>query len=137
MAPEVYRCLDQPDAGYGLPCDLWSLGVAIFVLLGGHLPFEGDREVNRELAAAKAQLATPKNEDEKQELTRRQVALELKARTALRVQILRGDAKKYRKRWCDVSGGASDFVARLLEQDPEKRRDALTHAWLMASDAGL
>ena len=43
-APEVYeRTLDSD--GYGVKCDLWSVGVVMFVLLGGYAPFESDNMV--------------------------------------------------------------------------------------------
>ena len=36
LAPEVLRRV------YGLKCDLWSVGVMMYVMLSGKLPFEGD-----------------------------------------------------------------------------------------------
>jgi calcium/calmodulin-dependent protein kinase I len=38
MAPEIY---DLRKEGYDQRCDLWSVGVVVFCLLGGYLPFEG------------------------------------------------------------------------------------------------
>lgn len=38
VAPEI---LKQSDQGYDHRCDLWSLGVFTYVLLGGYPPFEG------------------------------------------------------------------------------------------------
>lgn len=43
VAPEVIK-MGAPGRGtpYGLPCDMWSVGVIIFVLLGGYPPFDHD-----------------------------------------------------------------------------------------------
>eukprot|EP00535_Pseudo-nitzschia_heimii_P013383 CAMPEP_0197200068 /NCGR_PEP_ID=MMETSP1423-20130617/34206_1 /TAXON_ID=476441 /ORGANISM="Pseudo-nitzschia heimii, Strain UNC1101" /LENGTH=1327 /DNA_ID=CAMNT_0042653941 /DNA_START=677 /DNA_END=4660 /DNA_ORIENTATION=+ len=38
VAPEI---LDNKCGGYDQRCDIWSLGVFTYVLLGGYLPFEG------------------------------------------------------------------------------------------------
>jgi len=45
VAPEVIK-MGKPGAGtpYGLPCDMWSVGVIIFVLLGGYPPFDHDNQ---------------------------------------------------------------------------------------------
>lgn len=39
MAPEIFNLRNIP--GYDHRCDLWSVGVVVYVLLGGYLPFEG------------------------------------------------------------------------------------------------
>ena len=38
VAPEVITA--AKTGGYGLACDMWSVGVIVFVLLGGYAPFE-------------------------------------------------------------------------------------------------
>jgi len=44
VAPEVIKMGSGGDKGkgYGIACDMWSVGVIIFVLLGGYPPFEDD-----------------------------------------------------------------------------------------------
>jgi serine/threonine protein kinase len=39
-APELYT----NENGYGEQCDLWSVGVVIYILLGGYAPFDGEEE---------------------------------------------------------------------------------------------
>jgi serine/threonine protein kinase len=39
MAPEIY---DTQVRHYDERCDLWSVGVVVYTLLGGYLPFEGE-----------------------------------------------------------------------------------------------
>lgn len=39
MAPEIFEAKLN---GYDYRCDMWSVGVVVFALLGGYLPFEGD-----------------------------------------------------------------------------------------------
>jgi len=38
MAPEVF------DGNYSQSCDFWSLGVILYVMLGGYPPFDGESE---------------------------------------------------------------------------------------------
>ena len=42
MAPEIH---DLQSNGYDERCDLWSVGVVVYALLGGYLPFEGNVKV--------------------------------------------------------------------------------------------
>ena len=40
MAPEILK------GDYNEKCDLWALGVVMYVLLSGHLPFSGKHRVD-------------------------------------------------------------------------------------------
>lgn len=51
MAPEVFNL---PDNGYDFRCDMWSVGVLVYSLLGGYLPFEGDiKEIAKKVTKGK------------------------------------------------------------------------------------
>eukprot|EP00934_Nitzschia_sp_Nitz4_P006054 Nitzschia sp. Nitz4//scaffold309_size21490//8451//12430//NITZ4_008610-RA/size21490-augustus-gene-0.0-mRNA-1//1//CDS//3329547177//6044//frame0 len=39
MAPEIFW---SRKVGYDFRCDMWSVGIVVFALLGGYLPFDGD-----------------------------------------------------------------------------------------------
>ncbi|RHY25511.1 hypothetical protein DYB32_008275 [Aphanomyces invadans] len=43
IAPEILENIDGP-CPYGIQVDIWSLGVLLFVLLGGYLPFHGNSQ---------------------------------------------------------------------------------------------
>ena len=47
IAPEVLEASETRSTSYGKKCDIWSLGVIVYMLLGGYPPFRGD--TNREI----------------------------------------------------------------------------------------
>ena len=50
VAPEVIRVGSKGGKPYGKACDMWSVGVIIFVLLGGYPPFDDDNQQVRPCA---------------------------------------------------------------------------------------
>ncbi|KAJ3431527.1 serine/threonine-protein kinase fhke-related [Anaeramoeba flamelloides] len=42
LAPEIINC--PKEGGYGKECDCWSLGVVLYILLSGEMPFQEDRK---------------------------------------------------------------------------------------------
>lgn len=51
MAPEVFVLQNN---GYDFRCDMWSVGVVVYCLLGGYLPFEGDiKDIKRKVVDAR------------------------------------------------------------------------------------
>jgi len=41
LAPEMYT------KEYTIKCDIWAVGVAMYILLAGEYPFDGDDEMER------------------------------------------------------------------------------------------
>uniref|UniRef100_A0A673AHK3 Serine/threonine-protein kinase Chk2 n=1 Tax=Sphaeramia orbicularis TaxID=375764 RepID=A0A673AHK3_9TELE len=103
LAPEVFT--HASTTGYGLAVDAWSLGVLLFVCLGGYPPFH-------------------------ETFCRQQKGREAES---VRDQIIRGEFTMVQSKWRHVSDQAKDVVRRLLVVDPTHRmsiQEALQHPWL-------
>jgi len=105
VAPEVIQ------GHYSEHCDLWSLGVVMFVMIFGYPPFYADQEVHGQYT------------DEK--------IFEL-IRAGFEAKTKEGYGAHFPSA-IPCSNAAKDLMTKLLETDPAKRisaSEALEHAWL-------
>merc|ERR1712013_969293 len=115
MAPEIVEAFiedTEDDFNYDKRCDLWSLGVMMYILLSGYPPFSG--WCDRKCAWADGgqcddcQLQLFKNTEQ-------------------------GKFEFPDKDWSHISAQAKDLIKRLLVKNAKQRlsaRDVLRHEWL-------
>ena len=113
MAPEILSC--SKEKGYkGFPVDIWSAGIALYIMLSGSLPFSVKNE-NDSLIEG-----NNNNNNKKKNM-------------ALRNAIINCEPKKIEK----ISEEARDLLHGLLNKDPNKRLtcdEILKHPWLNNDD---
>jgi len=121
MAPEVvdtfliddYYDYDEEEATYDKKCDLWSLGIIMYIVLCGYTPFAGKCGVD-------CGWERGENCAECQEL--------------LFDSIREGQVEFHERYWADISASAKDLISRLLVKDASQRLDAdqvLAHPWVL------
>ena len=112
MAPEII--LNSKKGGYkGFPVDIWSAGIALYIMLSGTLPFSYKN--NRE-----------KNEGD---ISGNGISLSNNNNYELQYSIINKNPKKIKK----ISPEARDLLNGLLNKDPTKRLtidEILNHPWL-------
>ena len=112
MAPEII--LNSKKGGYkGFPVDIWSAGIALYIMLSGTLPFNFKN--NRE-----------KNEGD---ISGNGISLSNNNNYELQYSIINKNPKKIKK----ISSEARDLLNGLLNKDPTKRLtidEILNHPWL-------
>ena len=110
MAPEII--LNSKKGGYkGYPVDIWSAGIALYIMLSGMLPF------------------TFKNKKEENEDDNNSISLSKNNNYELQYSIINKNPKKIKK----ISPEARDLLQGLLNKNPNKRLtidEILNHPWL-------
>jgi len=115
MAPEIVEAFiedTEEDFKYDKRCDLWSLGVMMYILLSGYPPFSGS--CGQDCAWA----AGGQCDD---------------CQMNLFTNIQQGKFEFHSKEWTNISPQAKDLIKRLLVKNAKRRlsaRDVLSHDWL-------
>lgn len=115
MAPEVVEAFmddTERDLAYDKRCDLWSLGIIMYILLCGYPPFSGN-------CGAQCGWSLGESCNTCQEL--------------LFHSIQDGRYEFPDSEWSDISNEAKDLISRLLVKDARQRLSAemvLSHPWV-------
>jgi len=120
MAPEVVDTFlvddyydEEEDLSYDKKCDLWSLGIIMYILLCGYVPFSGR-------CGSNCGWEKGENCPTCQEL--------------LFDSIKGGQVVFHDRYWSDISDEAKDLICHLLEKDSSLRLDTsqvLEHPWIV------
>merc|ERR1712241_1223139 len=115
MAPEIVEAFiedTEEDFKYDKRCDLWSLGVMMYILLCGYPPFSGNCGHDCGWASGGACDACQLN---------------------LFKNIQDGKYEFHQREWGTISPEAKSLIMELLVKTPKRRlsaRDVLNHEWL-------
>ena len=117
IAPEVANVWLTRTGHYTEKCDMWSLGVVLFIIVSGERPFCPPRS-NLCCCRGRARACEYCEEN--------------------LLEYTRAGAYSMGDRWMDISDEAIDLVSKLLEVDPDKRYNAqqvLQHPWIRMYDS--
>ena len=121
MAPEII--LSSKKRGYkGFPVDIWSSGIALYIMLSGSLPFNIKKNNNKNNNSKKSE--NSKEND---------ISISHNNSYELQYSIIHKNPKHLEK----ISDEARDLLHGLLNKDPKKRltiEEILNHPWLKSEE---
>lgn len=113
MAPEVVDAWVGESFSYDKKCDLWSLGIILYIMLCGYPPFYG--QCGSDCGWEKGEMCNNCQE-------------------TLFTSIQDGFYEFPEAEWSNISQDAKDLIQKLLVRDPSKRYSAaevLSHQWVV------
>ena len=120
MAPEIILC--SKKNGYkGFPVDVWSSGIALYIMLSGALPFDFKKVKKNKIHDNSLNLDNNNNE------------ISLSSNNNNNFELQYSIVNKSPKHIEKISDEARDLLHGLLNKDPEKRltiEQILNHPWL-------